>query len=215
MRVLLLLALVLLAGCDGNDLQIPARVRAVHAASATGALDFLIDFDELARGLTFRNASAYVEWEPGLRRLDAQTTQNGVLVSASRDVVLEEDRSYSVVVAGTQDAASLVLLQDDRSPPGAGLAQIRLVHGAERAPTVAALVAPEAGGSPVLDAPALSFGSATATVLVAAGSYQFLLSSGDGNATLTATLEAGRRYLAVAAHVADTAALSLFLVTDG
>ncbi len=204
-----------LAGCDSTNDEAPARLRVVHAAAATDAIEFFIDFDLFARDLAFRQASPYTEWKPGLRLLEARA---GQAASVTREVLLQADRAYTVLVTGTADAASLVLLEDDRSTVPAGQTRLRLAHAARQAGAVAAFVMPEAGGGPVLDVASLGFGEATQQATTLAGAYDVLVAAvnGSGGAELFGqAFEVGRRYLVVVAHVGSTRALSLFVVLDG
>ncbi len=215
---LLLGAALLLAtaGCDGSADDEPARLRLVHAAPATGAIDFFIDFDLFARDVAFGEASPYTEWRAGLRLLEARATQ-GAPVSISREVLLEAGLAYTFVVADAVGSAPIALLQDDRTAPGAGQARLRVVHAAPRAQALSVVAVPDAGGPPVLDVASLGYGQATTQANVAVGTYELTVAATDGGGaeSSTLTLEVGRRYLVVVAHRGSTRALSLFTVVDG
>ena len=211
-------ALLLAAGCDSNaEDDEPVRLRVVHAAADAGRLDFNIDFDLFARDLAFREASPYIEWEPGIRLLEITFVDDaGLTNSISREVLLEPGLAYTILLTGTDASGAIVLVVDDRRLPPLGEAQLRAVHAARRANAVDGSVQPQAGGAAILSATGLPFGVDTDPVTAAAGVYDFTFSSPQGAATLTGrTLEEGRRYLAVITHAGSTAALALFLVEDG
>lgn len=219
-RLLLVLfgaATMLGAGCDNsNPDEDPARLRVIHAAADAATLDFYIDFDLFTRDLTFRQASPYIEWEPGLRLLEIRFTENGLTNSTTREVLLAPGTDYTVLLAGTDAASTILLLEDDRRAPPSGQVQIRVAHAARQAGPVGGTVQPQGGGAPVLFVDQLAFGTASAPTTADAGTYDFLLSSSQGSAALTSqTLEVGRRYLAVVTQAGSTTALALFLISDG
>ncbi|MFQ5571614.1 MAG: DUF4397 domain-containing protein [Rhodothermales bacterium] len=197
-----------LTGCDSTDAdEMPAFVRVIHAASGTNAVDFFIDFNLLARNLSFRNASPYVQWEPGLRRLEVRTTQGGQDVSVTRDELLNEDVSYSIVVAGIDDASSIVLLEDDRSAPSTGQARLLVVHAATNTEALNIFATDESGDT-ALDVSNLRFSETTVPINVAPGTLTFSVNPG-GTAPFAQAIEAGRRYLVVVTNSV------LFAVIDG
>lgn len=206
------------AACDNSSTDGPVSIRVVHAASAMDAIDFLVNFDPLARNLTFRQAGPYIQIESGLNLLEVRTEIDGIEVSITREVLLEAGRPYTLLVTGTADASSLILLEDNRSTPPAGQARVTVAHAAEDASTVSFSAFGEASTTPVLDVSRLAFGNATDPVTVDAGSYDLTVTSTDG--TRTATLadepfEVGRRYLVMVSHLGETLALSLFVIADG
>lgn len=210
-------ALLFGAGCDNASVDDdPARLRVIHAAAGEATIDFYIDFDLFASSLTFREASPYIQWEPGLRRLEVRTQDNGAPVSTSREVLLEPGLAYTVLVAASGVSDSIVLIEDDRRLPPSGQMQLRVVHAARQAGVVQGSVVPQAGGDAVLAPTGLAFGSATEAATADAGVYDFAFSSSQNAANLLGqSLEAGRRYLAVVAHVGATSNISLFLAPDG
>ena len=209
--------LLVAAGCDSNaDDEEPARLRVVHAAADAGPLDFTIDFALFARGLTFREASPYIEWEPGIRMLELTfLDSDGLTNSRFREVLIEPDQAYTILLTGTDASGAIVLVEDDRRLPPVGEVQLRAVHAARRVNTIDGTVQPQ-GGAAVLTATGLPFGTSTDAVTTVAGSYDFSFASPQSTATLTdQALQEGRRYLAVIAHTGSTSALSIFLVEDG
>ena len=222
-RTLLLFLLVAslmigVAACDNNGTDGPVRIRVVHAASATGAIDFLVNFDVLARDLTYQEAGAYTQIESGLNLLEVRTEVDGLEVSITQEVLMEAGRPYTVVVTGVADATSLVLIEDNRSTPPAGQARVTVTHAAEAAATVSLTVTPDSSTTPTLDVANLAFGTATEPETVDAGNYDITVFSTDGTRTATlanVSFDVGRRYLVIVAHVGNTQALSLFVIADG
>lgn len=207
-----------LAACDSSGSDGPVRIRVVHAASATGPIDFLVNFDVLAQDLTYREAGPYTQIESGLNLLEIRTEVNGVEVSITREVLMEAGHPYTLVVTGIADATSLVLVEDNRSTPPAGQARVTVAQAAEAAATVSLTLTPDSSTTPTLNISTLAFGTATAPETVDAGRYDITVFTTDGTRTATLTdvvFDVGRRYLIVIAHVGNTQALSLFMIADG
>ncbi len=198
------------AGCDSTNDENPALLRVVHATPGLDAIDFLIDFDLFTRNLFFRIASPYLRWDPGLRRLEARAAgnQNALVM---QDVILNEDIIYTVLVTGTSNAPSLLVLQDDRSMPPAGQARIRVVHVAPNFGTLNVTIG-EPRSPPTLDLFLNGSGDTSSYLSIDPGAYDIEARATDGSggpAILTQDIETGLRYLIVVTNT------TVFTVADG
>ncbi len=198
------------AACDSTNDENPALLRVVHATPGLDAIDFLIDFDLFTRNLFFRVASPYLRWDPGLRRLEARAAGNqNALVT--QEVILNEDIIYTVLVTGTSNAPSLLVLQDDRSMPPAGQARIRVVHVAPNFGMLNITIR-EPRSPPTLDLFLNGSGDTSAYLSIDPGAYDIEARATDGSggpAILTQDIETGLRYLIVVTNT------TIFTVADG
>ncbi len=198
------------AGCDSTNDENPALLRVVHATPGLDAIDFLIDFDLFTRNLFFRIASPYLRWDPGLRRLEARAAGNqNALVT--QEVILNEDIIYTVLVTGTSNAPSLLVLQDDRSMPPAGQARIRVVHVAPNFGMLNITIR-EPRSPPTLDLFLNGSGDTSSYLSIDPGAYDIEARATDGSggpAILTLDIETGLRYLIVVTNT------TVFTVADG
>ena len=128
-------ALVSACGDDDNNGTGPensGRVRVVHLSPNAPNVDVLVDNVVVASDVDYLEASEYLDVEAGSRAIE-------VRVTGTSDPVLEEDLAvadgsyYTVLVAGEGDEIFLDALTDDNTPPAAGNARVRLIHGAPTA----------------------------------------------------------------------------------
>ncbi len=198
------------AGCDSTNDENPALLRVVHATPGLDAIDFLIDFDLFTRNLFFRIASPYLRWDPGLRRLEARAAGNqNALVT--QEVILNEDIIYTVLVTGTSNAPSLLVLQDDRSMPPAGQARVRVVHVAPNFGMLNITIR-EPRSPPTFDLFLNGSGDTSSYLSIDPGAYDIEARATDGSggpAILTQNIETGLRYLIVVTNT------TIFTVSDG
>ena len=194
-------------GCDSQE-EDPAQVRVIHAVPAANAIDFFIDFELFTRALSFRNASPYQRWDAGLRSLEVRSTGSPD-PSATRDVVIHAEEAYTFIVAGSMTPEALLVLEDDRTTPPAGVARLRMVHAAPDVATYA-FTAQEDRGSPTFSATLNGLGSVSPFFSAPVGAYTIeILPPGGPPITLNATLESGVRYLVVATNSVA------FIISDG
>jgi hypothetical protein len=198
-----------LTGCD-NDEESPARLRAIHAVPAAEAIDIFIDFDLFTPSLRFRNASPYILWEPGLRRLEVRPADGTSAGTVAQDAVLDPDSTYTILATGTGRTSSLLILQDDRRPPSAGRVRLRIVHAASNIGAVNVALS-EGDNAPAFDFTLDAYGDTSASTTVEAGMYTIetrLLDGSNPTSTLQ-PLDADRQYLIV------VTATTVFAVGDG
>lgn len=127
--------------------QMQTRLRAVHAAPDTPAVDVSVDGAVAFPGLSFPSVSSYIDSTPGAHRVrvaPAGEPQAAPLLETTADLAANTD--HTLVVVGRADSLEPLLLQDDNSAPPPGQARLRLVHASPDAPPVDVAVA----GGPVL-----------------------------------------------------------------
>ena len=149
-----------------------ARVRMVNALTSTNSLDFVIDGQVAASGVGFGAASQYIPLDLASHRLQARSSATGTtLIDFTRD--LSAQGSFSIILAPGLSQSGALFLTDDTSP-AAGQARIRIVNVAA-APGPISVYLTAASGDINTAAPAvpsLSFGTASAYVQVAPGTYR-------------------------------------------
>lgn len=140
-------AMLALACDDEEPTPGRAQLRVVHAAPGTPAVDVyrVGQTGVMVRELTYGEASDYVELAPGTYQIELRPAgapdTDPVIFSSS--VLVEADRSYTVVAAGSLGATDpaaqfrLIPLRDDFAEVGENEARLRIVHAGVDAPTVA------------------------------------------------------------------------------
>ena len=146
---LLALALSLTGAAEaaGAAQQTQTRLRAVHAAPDTPAVDVAVDGAVTFPGLAFPSVAAYANANPGdhdVRVLPAGDPRAAPLLDTTAN--LAADSEHTLVIVGRSGALEPLLLQDDNSAPPPGQARLRFVHASPDAPAVDVAVA----GGPVL-----------------------------------------------------------------
>ena len=174
---LLLAATTVTAACsDDDDTAGPAgeaRVRVVHASPDAPAVDVLVDDAEVLADVPYRAASGYLEVAPGQRNLKVNAAGTATTV-IDADVQLTDGTDYTVIASGPVAALAPIVLDDDNTPPGAGNAKVRAIHGAPGAPAVDIYVTAPGSDleaeSPVLTG--VEFGDVADYIEAPAGAYQ-------------------------------------------
>jgi hypothetical protein len=149
-----------------------ARVRLMNALTSTPSLDFAVDGQVAATGITFGGASRYVSVGLGSHRLSAQATGTGTtLLDFTRD--LTADGSFSLIPAPGLSQFGALFIPDDLTP-ASGQAKVRLVHVAAAQSALSLYITTTSGdlssATPIV--PTLSFGAASPYVTVVPGSYR-------------------------------------------
>lgn len=173
-----LLALVAAVGAcsddnDGNGPNGTSYVRVVHASADAPNVDVQLEDSTVLTNVPFAAASDYLEAPSGRRNIKVRPTGTTTNV-INADVTLRADSSYTVLAAGAVADIAPIVLQDDRSAPGAGNVKVRLVHGAPAAGNVDIYVT--APGTDIAGVGAtltnIPFGAASDYLEVPAGDYR-------------------------------------------
>ncbi len=150
-----------------------ALVRVVHASPDAPNVDVLVDGATALTDVPFRAASGYLEVNGGERR--AQVNPTGTTTSVIDAVLtLMKTRAYTVLAVDRVAAIGALVLEDDRSAPGAGNVRVRLVHAAPSAGDVDVYVTAP-GADLNLATPTIAgfaFKAASSYLEVPAGAYR-------------------------------------------
>ncbi len=195
------------AGCDNQEEE-PAQLRVINAAPGAGPIDFFIDFELFTRSLSFRNATTYLRWDPGLRRLEARAAGSQT-ASVTQEVLIAEDQARTIIVAGSTNAETLLLIDDDRATLPGSQTRLRAVHAA---PTVGSftITAQDESGASTFNTTLSSLGGVSPFFPTQPGTYTIEIRPPSGAPiTLTQTMNTGIRYLLV---VTNSVA---FIIADG
>ena len=149
------------------------RVRLINGLPTSQSLDFLIDGQVTATGVTYGAASPYVSTSVGSHRLQARASVAGtMLVDFTRD--LSSQGAFSLIPAPGLNQFGALFITDDPTPV-AGQARLRTVHVAAAAPTAVTvfITAPTADlGSSTPAVPTLLFATASDYVQLPPGTYR-------------------------------------------
>ncbi len=157
-------------GC-GDDSSSQADLRVVHGSPDAPDVDVRIDGQGVLDDVPYLASSGYLSVDAGARDIDVLVAGTET-VAISATLALAEGTSTTVLATGLAATIQPLVLADDRTPPGPGLAKVRIVHGAPSAPTVDVYVtAPGAGlSSPTLTA--VPFTGYSDYLQVPAGDYR-------------------------------------------
>ena len=172
----LLAAGVMTAACSDDDNTGPqgeARVRVVHASPDAPDVDVLVDDAEVLGDVPYLTFSDYLDVPAGNRNLKVNAAGTDISV-IDADVDLADGTDYTVIASGLAASIEPIVLEDDNSTPGSGLARVRAIHGAPGASGVDIYVTPP-GADLQNSVPALTnvqFGDVADYLEVPAGDYQ-------------------------------------------
>jgi Domain of unknown function (DUF4397) len=170
----ILLSFCLISGlvsCGGSD-DDQGSIRVLHGSPDAPAVDLLIDDQIAADGLTYTNATGYIDIDEGQR--DIKVNLNGTsdtVINAGLDI--EKDQDYTLIATNRAASLETIFLQDNDDTES-GISKVRVVHGAPSAPAVDVYVtSPNAdlnASQPVLSG--VPFKAASDYLSVPAGDYQ-------------------------------------------
>ena len=146
--------------------QATAQVRVVHVATGLSGVDVLVDGQRVIQNLGFTAASPYAPWPAGHHTVVVTPVNQPAQELLRTDVDLTDGQQLTLAVMGSAPAVTSLVLADDNTPPAAGEAKVRFVHGATDVPPVNV----DARGRPAL-ASGVGFRTATSYQSVPAGSY--------------------------------------------
>ncbi len=192
------------------------RVRVVHALVDGPAVDVYASNVKIVSGLAYKADTGYLAALPGTFTVCATAAGSNETVYGPVPVTLAAATDYTVVVAGTIAGKNVrpLILTDDKMPPLAGRARVRVVHAAAPdAPPVDLLLNERVAVSN------LKFGQATgAYAEFAAGAYQLKIASVGGETALLGplplTLAAGRTYTLLLLGRTTDRTLNVQMLTD-
>jgi hypothetical protein len=208
---LLFAATTLTTACSDDDNTGPdgeARVRVVHASPDAPDVDVLVDDAEVVGDVSYLTASDYLEVPAGDHNLKVNAAGTTTTV-IDEDVSLVDGTDYTVIASGLLAAIEPIVLEDDNSPPAAGTARIRAIHGAPSAPAVDVYVT-----APDVDLEAelptlgnVEFGDVADYIEAPVGDYQVRVTPAGTKTVVidsgTLTLESGQVRTAIAVDSPD------------
>jgi hypothetical protein len=176
---------VLLANENGDHSVVPAdnvqaRLKAVHAAPQTGAVNVLSDGVSIVPGEIYPSASSYVGVSPGAKNLafEDASAPGAILAAATKTLAAASDSS--IFLTGFPGSLKAVTLDDNNLPSSTGQPKVRFVNASPDAPPLDVLV----GSNKVVSA--LSSPTASAYALIDAGTYTVTFNNAAaGTALLT------------------------------
>lgn len=170
--------------------QTPASLRVVHASPDAPPVDLLVDGEIAVDGVSFGNASDYLELEPGSYNVTVVSADDPDEVLFRSALGLRADSRYTVTVAGeaSPDARTelVTLVQaDDSPPPAPNESTVRLLHLSPDAPTVDVV----ANGTTLFDN--VSYRNVTPYTTVRPGNYtiEVRTAAPDDEGTVVATFD--------------------------
>ena len=192
-----LAAVGLLLGCSDDDKTGPngtAQVRVVHASPDAPGVDVLVDNSVVLNGVTYKQASSYLDVPAGSRNIKVQAAGGGAVV-INADAAVARGNAYTVIATGLLANIEPLVLADDLTAPAAGNIKVRLVHGAPGVGNVDIYVtapgADLAGATPTLTS--VPFQGASDYLEVPAGDYRVRVTAAG---TKTVALDTGTLTLA-------------------
>lgn len=170
-----------------------ARVRVIHAAPDTPAVDVFVDGQVALQNIAFPVISAYLDVPAGPHTVAIAPAGSDVSSALlETEVTVEGGKSYTLAAIGLNDV-SAKLFSDDVSPVAEGKARVRFIH-----------TSPDAPGADVevINGPQLfsgvGFGEASPYQDVDAGSYNLRAVVAGANTVIVqlpnTTLQAGTIY---------------------
>jgi hypothetical protein len=110
-----------------------AKIRLVHGAAATEALNLKVDGQIVLQGVAVTEISDFAEVEAGNRTI-AVTVQGTGQTLVSRPVTLARDGEYTMLISGTLADPEDMIASDTAFIASATKAKIRVIHAARNAP---------------------------------------------------------------------------------
>ena len=190
--------------------QDEASVRVVHASPDAPNVDVWVDGTKVLNDVPFTAVSDYLPVPAGDHNVQVTATGSTDPV-IDADLTLEADTSYTVAATGLLADITATVLVDDRTPASAK-SKLRVFHASPSAPPAVDVAVT---GGPVL-IEELAYGEATDYLSVDPADYGLeIRAAGETEAalTLTATLEAGQNYTAIAMDGGD-AGVQVIITTE-
>ena len=190
--------------------QDEASVRVVHASPDAPNVDVWVDGTKVLTDVPFTAVSDYLPLPAGDHNVQVTATGSTDPV-IDADLTLEAGTSYTVAATGLLADITATVLVDDRTP-ASGQSKLRVFHASPSAPPAVDVAVTD---GPVL-VEELAYPEATDYLSVDPGEYALEIRAAgetDSALTLTATLEAGQNYTAIAMDGGD-AGVQVIVATE-
>jgi len=133
---LALLAFAVACDDDPNSPTPAARLRFVHAATGTQAVDFRVDGSALRSNVAYASSAiTYSDVTPGNRSITVRATA-GTTDIATLQRNLSVDSSYTATLVKRENGTALVVFPDTVSAPASGKARVRVLNTSPAAGSV-------------------------------------------------------------------------------
>ena len=185
-------------------------VRVVHASPDAPNVDVWVDGTKVLTDVPYTAVSDYLPVPAGDHNVQVTATGSTDPV-IDADLTLEAGTSYTVAATGMLADITATVLVDDRTP-ASGQAKLRVFHASPSAPPAVDVAVTD---GPVL-VESLAYGEATDYLTVDAAEYALeIRAAGESDAALalTANLEAGENYTAIAMDGGD-AGVQVIVATE-
>jgi hypothetical protein len=115
-----------------------AQVRVAHFSPDAPAVDIYIDGKKRLTGLPYQQVSDYLNLPEGSHTFAIRATNTDPTSKAAIEVSqpLKGGKAYTVAAIGKLASIKGALFEDDRTPPAAGKAKVRVIHAAPDVPSV-------------------------------------------------------------------------------
>lgn len=226
-----LLAGLALASCGSLNLN-QANIRIIHASPDAGAVDVYVGSKKLLTNVTYTQASAFSQVDPGnlivkICPTSAATTPpaNCPIDTTNSPIVVTSGNSYTIVAVGTVANGTLQALvaPDDLTAPQSGQFRLRVIHAAPAATPVDVYATTPTTDLSTAVAAVSSFTYKSITVPyigIPAGSYRFrITTAGTKNVLIDSgttgfPLSNGKIYTAIAVNPVANVTNGLILLID-
>jgi len=126
-------------GGDGTETE-TANVRVAHFSPDAPNVDVYVDGERSLSDVPFRAVSDYMEVPAGTRAIKITAAGDESTVAAKEEVTVEANTDYTIAAIGELEGEKTefrpLVLEDDTSEPGEGMARVRVVHVSPDAPAV-------------------------------------------------------------------------------
>jgi hypothetical protein len=178
-------------GC-GDSSKGTAELRVVHASPDAPNVDVYLNNNKILTDVPYETASTYLPETPGSANVQVDPTGTTTAVINVNETLVAS-QYYTAFAIGPVSSISLLVTQDDNTPPPSGQVEVRIVHGSPSAVDVY-VTAP--GADLATTTPTLTnlpFEAVSAYLTVAAGSYEIRVTP---TGTKTVAIDSGAVALA-------------------
>ncbi len=210
---LLAAAAWLLPGCRTHSGGDAVQVRLINAVPGSGGLAVSVDGQRVWKNALFRSSTGYQGMAAGTYRVRLDSDTLGEIAPASRPILFEKGRRYTVLALGQAANATAEVLED--AAPGdlpADKAELRLIQA------VPGTVPMDLVVNNIVGLKSVRFGQRSDALHLDAGVYDLKVAAANAPDALTGPirlhLDAGHAYTLVATGQASAGDLSLEAYPD-
>jgi len=178
------LAAIVLGACGGNDDAHP-NLRFLNATYGVGTLNLYTGDDKRASDVAPDNISGYEQIDGGSYTAKIKTSGSDTSLAANT-ISLEEDRYYTAVAWGRQDAVKLALFTETEDEPDSGKAKVRLFNAAPDAGSIDMYLTDSSTslGATSANASSIASGASSGYEDISKGTYRLRITAGGDKTDL-------------------------------